>query len=84
VEDAIGWPELPFQYAVHEPALVVWMNAMVRYLLPDACASPEMLWPVQASTYGAKTCAGRPAGAALAVWVVVRKPPMPCLRVRSR
>jgi hypothetical protein len=36
----------PFQYAVHEPELAVWMNANVRYLAPDSCDSVTGLSPL--------------------------------------
>jgi len=36
VDEVSGWPVSPFQYAVQEPALAVWMKAKVRYLAPDS------------------------------------------------
>src|SRR4051812_10020504 len=54
----IGMPLSPFQYGVQEPAEAVWMNAMVRYLLPEAEASADRLSPLYASKYGADTWAG--------------------------
>src|ERR1700712_3645309 len=52
---AIGRPVSPFQYAVQEPTLGVWTKAMVRNLLPDWADSADMLSPLYASKYGAKT-----------------------------
>ena len=36
VDEVSGWLVSPFQYAVQEPALAVWMKAKVRYLAPDS------------------------------------------------
>src|SRR5690242_18204472 len=58
VDVAIGMPVSPFQYAVQEPWLGVWMKAMVRYLAPDWADSPDRLLPAYASKYGANTWAG--------------------------
>jgi hypothetical protein len=55
---------LPFQYAVQDPALAVWMNANVRYLAPDCWDWVTGLSPLYDSKYGANTCAG--SGVALA------------------
>jgi hypothetical protein len=61
VDDEIGMPVSPFQYAVQDPLVAAWRNAMVRYLDPDCWASAAGLSPVHASKYGANTCVGRDA-----------------------
>lgn len=73
VEEAIGWLVLPFQYAVQEPALAVWMNAKVRYFAPDCCAKVVGLSPFHASKYGAKTWVGSGVAACAAVAPVTAK-----------
>jgi hypothetical protein len=46
VDEASGSLVSPFQYAVHEPALAVWMKAKVRYLAPDSWDSVTGLSPL--------------------------------------
>jgi hypothetical protein len=57
LEEEMGSLVSPFQYAVHEPAWAVSMNANVRYLAPDsrarAAGLPSLVSYV--SNYGAKT-----------------------------
>src|SRR4051794_36015277 len=77
-DDAMGMPASPFQYTVQEPLVAAWMNAIVRYLLPDCWASPDRLLPLYASKYGAKTWAGGGVPvAAWAVWVSANAAPPP-------
>ncbi len=45
----MGVLESPFQSAVQEPWLGVWMKAMVRYLAPDSVDRPDRLSPLYAS-----------------------------------
>jgi len=44
--DEIGMLVSPFQSTVHEPALAVWMNAIVRYFAPDWLDSVAALSPL--------------------------------------
>jgi len=73
----IGCADSPFQYAVHEPAVSVWRNAIVRYLLPDSAASAAGLSPVHVSKYGAATCAGMGLAGCGAVGCAATAPPPP-------
>src|SRR4051812_20739083 len=78
----IGIELSPFQYGVHEPTEAVCRKAIVRYLLPEAAASPDRLSPLYASKYGAAMWAGR----AVAAWAVpppVRASPAEAAAVAS-
>ena len=48
----------PFQYAVHEPAVAVCMNASVRYLAPDSWDSVAGLPPLLGLEVGSEHVAG--------------------------
>src|SRR5579884_2578801 len=58
VEEETDMLVLPFQSTVQDPAEAVCRKAMVRYFAPDWEERVARSSPVQASKYGANTCAG--------------------------